>query len=134
MTFSALTVVLMSCESENFRNSINTTTKFELELKDRRVIDMRKEPYKRSYINLQLRRNRTETKKAPQFIRHNIVSPALTAHFTRCIQNNQDISFDVSAFLDFDENTAVVTISVPYALQHSKTLTHFFTAEETEDE
>ena len=95
---------------------------------------MKKENYKRHYINLQLRRNKTDNNKAPQFIRHNIVSPSLTAHITRCIKNNQDISFDVSAFLDFDENTAVVTFSVPHALQHTKNLTHFFTAEETEDE
>jgi hypothetical protein len=90
--------------------------------------------YKRHYINLILRKNKAETRKAPQFIRHNIVSPALTAHFIHCYQNNLPLSFDVSAFLDIEDNKAVVTLSVPHELTYRKNITHFFEAEETTDE
>jgi hypothetical protein len=92
---------------------------------------MRKD-YKRHYINLLLRKNSTKTHQSPQFIRHNIVSPALTAHLIHCYQNNLPLSFDVSAFLDLDDNTAVVTISVPHELTYRKNLTNFYEAEETD--
>lgn len=94
---------------------------------------MRKD-YKRHYINLVLRKNPSKSNKAPEFIRHNIVSPALTAHLNYCYQNNLQFSFDVSAFLDLEDNTAVVTLSVPHELTYRKNLTHFFEAEETTNE
>ena len=93
---------------------------------------MRKD-YLRHYINLVLRKNPSKSHKAPQFIRHNIVSPALTAHLIHCYQNNLPFSIDVSAFLDLEDNAAVVTLSVPHELTYRKNLTHFFEAEETTD-
>lgn len=93
-----------------------------------------KKDYKRHYINIELRRNKSETKHAPQFIRHSITSPALTAHFINCYQNKLPFSFDVSAFLDYDDLTAVVTISVPHILNYKRDITNYFYPEERDDD
>jgi hypothetical protein len=95
---------------------------------------MKRETYKRHYINVSLRKNTTQTPKAPQFIRHLIVSPVLAAHFKHCVMNDLPMTFDVSAFLDYDDNSAVITISVPYALSRTNKLTNFFEPEVTSDE
>ena len=93
---------------------------------------MRKD-YSRHYINVSLRRNNASTPKAPQFIRHNITSPALQEHFQKCIEQNKPLSFDCSAFLDLEDNTAVITLSVPHQLSYKSSLTNFYECEQTNE-
>ena len=106
--------------------------KFQLELITNEERLMRKD-YNRHYINVSLRRNNASTPKAPQFIRHNITSPALQKHFQKCIEQNQPLSFDCSAFLDLEDNTAVITLSVPHQLSYKSSLNHFYECEESHE-
>ena len=75
-----------------------------------------KKDYKRTYINLKMKRNNTVTPKAPDYIMRNVMlTPSMIQHITTELAHDRIPTIDAALFVVQDSpDEVVVTLSVPH--------------------
>ena len=76
---------------------------------------MRKEQrdYQRDYIHIELRKNNSERKNAPDYVAHSITSNYLNEYIQHCVKHNKQVTFDF-AINDKTTDKCLLVLSVPY--------------------
>lgn len=80
--------------------------------------------YTRDYIQIPIRKNKSKSANAPDFVAHNITSTALHDYIVQCVLNNQKIQFDFAINEKTTEQVLLV-LSVPYFSRRPTTITSF---------
>jgi hypothetical protein len=69
--------------------------------------------YARDYIHIEMRKNKSEHKSAPDYVAHSITSAYLKDYIQYCVKNNKEIAFDF-AINEKNTDKCLLVLSVPY--------------------
>lgn len=82
--------------------------------------------YSRDYIHITMRRNKSTSKKAPDFVAHSLTSDYLKQYVAYCVRHNKEIAFDF-AINEKSDDKLLLVLSVPFFEKRRSTnlLDHF---------
>lgn len=82
--------------------------------------------YSRDYIHIEMRKNKSEHKRAPDYVAHSITSAYLKEYVQYCVKNNKEIAFDF-AINEKSAEKCLLVLSVPFFEKRRPTnlLDHF---------